>query len=370
MGDTVISVDSATAKLWVYSSGTNTATEYSLSPTQSGGSGTLEPPHASSLKDPVATIDAFIQKMAPNATLAVSDTTKVAGRDCYVLSLIPKADNTLFDSAQVAIDAKTYVPLKLDLYAKGTADPVFTVGFTNVSYDPISASVFAFTPPAGATVQHKQLALPSLDNDGTPHSSAPGSSTDSHNSTSSKPAKLTLAEAAAKAGFAPLAAQPTDPALTFAGAYVIPAKELDLSALLSRLGGGFGGSSMVGGTPSGAASTGGSGADKGLGLPSAVPQALLSGPITLGPTVVQQYGQGFGGIILVEMKVPAQLTTQVEQLLGSVPLVSRTTVGATTIYRLDTALSSAALWSKDGLLFMAAGSVSQTYLTEFIASVR
>lgn len=380
MGDTVITADSATAKLWVYSSGKNTAVEYSLPAKQAGNTESTGPSTGKSTADLVTTIDAFIQKMAPNATLAVSDATKVAGRDCYVLSLIPKAENTLFDSAQVAIDSETYVPLKLDLYAKGTADPVLTVGFTKVSYATIDAGVFTFTPPAGATVQHKELALPVLGDTATSPDQA-GASASGEGATNAKPAKLTLAEAAAKAGFTLAAAQTSEPALAFAGAYVIPAKQLDLPALLSKLGSGFAGAGALGGATSGDASSSGadtggtdtSGADTsggGFTLPPALSQTLTSGAVTLGPTVIQQYGQGFGSILLVEMKAPAQLTAQVEQLLGSVPLVSRTTVGGTTIYHLDTALSSTALWSKDGLLFVAAGSVSETYLMEFIASVR
>jgi hypothetical protein len=53
-----------------------------------------------------------------------------------------------------------------------------------------------------------------------------------------------------------------------------------------------------------------------------------------------------------------------------VPLFSRTSAGGTTITQFNTALSSAALWGQDGLLILAAGSVSQTDLMEFIASVR
>jgi hypothetical protein len=101
-----------------------------------------------------------------------------------------------------------------------------------------------------------------------------------------------------------------------------------------------------------------------------LPPSLMSGPITVGPTVVQRYGQGFGAIVLIEAKVPAESAQSLEQMLASVPLLSRTTAGAVTIYQFNTALGSIALWDKDGILFMAAGSVSQTDLTGFIAGVR
>ncbi|MBC7294303.1 MAG: hypothetical protein H5T84_09450 [Thermoleophilia bacterium] len=49
---------------------------------------------------------------------------------------------------------------------------------------------------------------------------------------------------------------------------------------------------------------------------------------------------------------------------------SLTTAGGVTVYQLNTALGSVALWNKDGLLFVAAGSVSQTDLTEVVGHVR
>jgi outer membrane lipoprotein-sorting protein len=331
LGDTTIVGDHA--GIWVYSSGKNTATEYTLPAKQAGTSQTTLQAAGTSAADPVAAIGQYVQKLAPYATLAVSEPIKVAGRSCYVLSLVPKAPNTVLGSVQVAIDSKTYVPLKVDVYAKGTAEPVLTAGFTSVSYSDIDDDIFAFTPPANATIEHKTLALPTL-----------GSLKPDATKTGSEPISLTIAEAAAQAGFTPLAAQTTDPALVLAGASVIPAGQVDLSTMLGKL--------------------------QGLTMPTSLSPALTSGPVTLGPAVVLRYGQGFGTVVLVEAKIPSELTAMLEPMLGTIPLLSRTTVGGTTIYQLDSALGSVALWEKDGLLFVAAGSVSQTDLREFIASVR
>jgi outer membrane lipoprotein-sorting protein len=338
VGDTTIVGDRA--GIWVYSSGNNTATQYSLPVKQAETAQTAGQTTGTSAADPIAAIEQYIQKLAPDATLAVSEPIEVAGRSCYVLSLVPKASNTVFGSLQVAIDSKTYVPLKIDVYAKGTTKPVLTAGFTSVSYSGIGDDIFAFTPPTNATVEHKTLTLPAL---GSGEASAAQSS-DTATKTPTEPASLTIAEAAAKAGFTPLAAQTTDPALAFGGAYVIPAQQVDLQSMLGKL--------------------------QGVTLPASVPSALASGPVTLGPAVIQRYGQGFGTIVLAEAKIPSELTTTLEQMLETVPLLSRTTAGGTTIYQLDSALGSVALWEKDGLLFVAAGSVSQTDLKEFIASVR
>jgi outer membrane lipoprotein-sorting protein len=343
IGDTTVVGDSTS--VWVYTSAGNTATEYTLpagsKATQGGEQSGTKQSVQTAATDPVAAVDSFIQKLAPDATLAVSDQVTVAEQSCYVLSLIPKATNTVFGSVQVAIDSKTYVPLKLDVYAKGMVKPVLTAGFTSVSYSKLADSTFAFTPPPAAKVEHKTLALPAAmaGKSGTGSDLRPDGASD-QSSMSDEQASLTLAEAGAKAGFTPPAAQTADPALAFGGASVIPVQQVDLQSLLGQL-------------QSGTASS-----------------SLTSGPNTVGPTVIQRYGQGFGTVVLIEAKVPAELTAQLGQVLTAVPLVSRTTAGGVTIYQLNTALASVALWYKDGLLFVAAGSVSQTDLTGFIASVR
>lgn len=367
-GDTIIVGDSTS--VWVYSSAGNTATEYTLpagSKTTAGAgadqSGTAQSSQTA-VTDPVAAINDFIQKLAPTATLAVSDPVTVAGQSCYVLSLIPKAANTVLGSVQVAIDSKTYLPLKFDVYAKGTAKPVLTVGFTSVSYSTPADSIFAFTPPANATVAHKALALPAAmaGGPGTGSDVGPDSTGDQSSSTDEQ-APLTLAEAAAKAGFAPLAAQTTDPALAFGGASVIPAQDVDLRSLLDQLQSGALGAGMPGSDAAGAD-------------PNAQSSTLLTatrtqpGPITVGPTIIQRYGQGFGTVMLAEAKIPTELAGQLETMLAAIPLLSRTDAGGVTIYQLNTALGSVALWDRDGLLFVAAGSVSQIDLGGFIASVR
>lgn len=369
-GDTTIVGDSAS--VWVYAYAGNTATEYTLPAgsreTQGSGQSSTTPFSPAATADPVAAIDGFIQKLAPDATLAMSDPVTVAGQGCYVLSLIPKATNTVFGSVQVAIDGTTYLPLKLDIYAKGAVKPVFTVGFTSVSYSTLADSIFAFTPPPNATVEHKTLTLPAAMAGGSGTVPAIGSDgTSDQSSSTGERAPLTLAEAAAKAGFTPLAAQTTDPALAFAGASAIPARELDLQSLLGQLQSGALGSVVAGSDMPDSGTTGSDAGAQSLNSPTVT---LPLGPVTIGPTVIQHYGQGFGTVVLIETKVPAEVASQLEQTLAAVPLLSRTTAGTVTIYQLNTALGSAALWDKGGLLFVAAGCVSQTDLTGFIASVR
>ena len=355
-----------------YDSSANTATVYAPNLASSAAPSTTTTT-AVSKADPVAAINAFVQKIAPVAVLAVSGQEMVAGQTCYVLSLVPKAPNTIFGSIQVAVASKTYLPLKIEVYAKGSTTPVLSAGFTSVSYSKIADSTLTFTPPAGVTVTYKTLSLPAMLAGKTGGESTTPSST----TPATEQAPLDLAEAATQAGFTLLTLQLADADLPFSGAYVIPAKQVDLQSLLSDLGsslGGLGGLAGLGNGGAGAATTVSSASgDTTTTSPAAAaksPATWPSSPVTLGPAVVLHYGQGFGSIVLAEAKIPPQLISQLEQLLTSVPLLSRTIVAGGTVYQFDTALSSVLLWDKDGLLLVAAGSVSQSDLMGFASNVR
>jgi hypothetical protein len=80
----------------------------------------------------------------------------VAGRDAYQLRLRPKAPESLIDSAVLAVDGQTKVPLRVQVLAKGKQDPAVEVGFTQVQFRAPADGVFQFTPPPGAKVTEKQ----------------------------------------------------------------------------------------------------------------------------------------------------------------------------------------------------------------------
>jgi hypothetical protein len=52
----------------------------------------------------------------------------------------------------VAIDGTEHVPLRVQVFAKSVADPVFEVGFSAVDFTRPDAAQFAFNPPPGTTV--------------------------------------------------------------------------------------------------------------------------------------------------------------------------------------------------------------------------
>jgi hypothetical protein len=76
----------------------------------------------------------------------------VAGRPVYELVLTPKSPASTIGTATVSVDAATGAPLDAKITARGAASPAIELRFTSISFNKPAASVFAFTPPPGATV--------------------------------------------------------------------------------------------------------------------------------------------------------------------------------------------------------------------------
>ncbi len=91
--------------------------------------------------------------LAPFADVSVDTTSMVAGRPAYGLVLTPTSALTLIGRIDVAIDADTRLPLRFQVFPRGSDAVAIEAGFTSVSFEPIDASMFSFTPPPGATVQ-------------------------------------------------------------------------------------------------------------------------------------------------------------------------------------------------------------------------
>jgi outer membrane lipoprotein-sorting protein len=320
-GDTALVSDGA--GLWVYSSQAATATEYTL-PVKPGTEAAAADGGPAAGVDLPAKIQEFMTELAPDATLAV-DQVKVAGRAAYQLTMTPTASNTVVGSAQVAIDGATFVPLQVQVFAKADTKPVLSAGFTRVSYDPVAANVFEFTPPAGAKVEHSTLALP----EGMIAGMHPGAQKGA--TAGKEPATLTLAEAQTQAGFTLLTPAGDGPALK--GAYVMPAGEVAAS-----------GSPALGSLP-----------------------ALAGGA----PVVVLQYGEGFGSVFLVETTISAADLSKVTAELAKVPVLGTTTpVGPHAVYQLGTRLGSAMVFAENGTVVLAAGAVSQADLADLVAGIK
>jgi outer membrane lipoprotein-sorting protein len=99
-------------------------------------------------------IDEFLAEIAPSSKLTTGAPVEVAGRWAYPLTLEPKdKSTTLVERAEALVDAQTFVPLLLELYAEGRPEPVarYEVKDFRVGYVPDAR--FEFETPPGATVE-------------------------------------------------------------------------------------------------------------------------------------------------------------------------------------------------------------------------
>lgn len=102
--------------------------------------------------DPATFATKVVRQLMPFADLSVTSTQWVASEPSYTLVLTPTSPSTLVGSVQVALDANNWMPLQLEVFAKGMDAPAIRIGFTSISFGPVDPSTFDFTPPAGATV--------------------------------------------------------------------------------------------------------------------------------------------------------------------------------------------------------------------------
>src|ERR687894_1339406 len=70
-------------------------------------------------------IDKVLAEIAPSSKLKTGAPVEVAGRWAYPLTLEPRdKSTTLVERAEELVDAETFVPLLLELYAEGRPEPV------------------------------------------------------------------------------------------------------------------------------------------------------------------------------------------------------------------------------------------------------
>ena len=97
----------------------------------------------------------LLESVDPSTTVSLGSDLRVAGRTAYNLVLTPKASETLVGSVSIAVDSETGLPLSVELFARSQQVPAFSVGFSKLDLGTPDASLFTFTPPAGAKVIEK-----------------------------------------------------------------------------------------------------------------------------------------------------------------------------------------------------------------------
>jgi outer membrane lipoprotein-sorting protein len=97
----------------------------------------------------------LLAAVEPTTSVTVEGTTSVAGRDAYELVVAPKDDRSLVREIRLAVDARTSLPLRLEVLSTRQSDPAVESGFTSISYGTPSDDVFR--APSG---QMKELTAP------------------------------------------------------------------------------------------------------------------------------------------------------------------------------------------------------------------
>ncbi|TFC05819.1 DUF2092 domain-containing protein [Cryobacterium adonitolivorans] len=153
--------------LWLYDSADNTAAHTTL---PAAGEQSAEKPGETYTPSDLA--EKFLADVSPSTEVTLAENTQVAGRTAYELVLTPNTDDTLVGSVSIAVDSETGLPLRVQVDARNADEPAISVAFTTLSLDAPPADLFAFTPPAGATVTEETL--PTKDDAGHPEGEASG----------------------------------------------------------------------------------------------------------------------------------------------------------------------------------------------------
>ncbi|MFF9584011.1 outer membrane lipoprotein carrier protein LolA [Streptomyces achromogenes] len=100
--------------------------------------------------------DEALKAVDDTTSVTVDGTAQVAGRDAYKLLIRPRQSGTTVGAISIAVDAKTWMPLKFTLTPRSGGAAVVDAGFTQVSFARPAASTFDFTPPKGAKVTEEK----------------------------------------------------------------------------------------------------------------------------------------------------------------------------------------------------------------------
>jgi outer membrane lipoprotein-sorting protein len=214
--------------LWVYSAQTNTATEYTL-PVNAGHAAQPQPSSSPGLNigNLPSGVTANLAQLMSAVELNVTQGT-VSGQSAYILTVTPTAANTTVGSVDVAFDTTTYLPLRLQVFAKGQSAAVLSAQLTNVSYTAVAAT--EFMPPANATIV--KGTLPAKDRVEQALGKATGQQMTS--------AALSLKQVEAQAGFPLLSPGAQVSGLAFQDAHLLPAAASHGKVAVLRYGTGAG----------------------------------------------------------------------------------------------------------------------------------
>jgi outer membrane lipoprotein-sorting protein len=105
----------------------------------------------------VAKIEEAIARLSQHANVSGATPTDIAGQAAYTVRVSPKETGSLLGAGELSWDATNGVPLRAAIYSSTSSSPALELAATSISYGPVEASVFEFTPPANAKVEEVTL---------------------------------------------------------------------------------------------------------------------------------------------------------------------------------------------------------------------
>lgn len=109
------------------------------------------------LTNPDSLATAVIAAVEQDATISVGNDQLVAGRGAYTLTVEPNSPNSLIDRVVVAVDGETGLVLDVKMFSVEQDNAALSMGFESVSFAVPDASLFAFSPPPGTTVETLEM---------------------------------------------------------------------------------------------------------------------------------------------------------------------------------------------------------------------
>lgn len=145
-GDTEIYYDGKTVT--IYDAATNTLYRYTV-PAGKEPDTTTHQHEVPTL----AKIEEAIAHLKQHAGVSEATPSNVAGQPAYTVRVSPKESGSLLGGAELSFDSVHGVPLRTAIYSStNPTSPVIELAATEISYGPVEASVFSFSPPAGVKI--------------------------------------------------------------------------------------------------------------------------------------------------------------------------------------------------------------------------
>jgi outer membrane lipoprotein-sorting protein len=164
-GDTNVVYDGST--ITIYDAAENTVYRYTPKQHESAGG-----ERRGGETPTVTEIEEAIAKLRKHATVSGAMPANVAGQPAYTVRVGPDEGGSLIGGAELSFDAATGVPLRAAVYSSTSSAPVVELAANEISYGPVSDSVFQISPPPGAKVETLELEKPET-NGSHPSGSAP-----------------------------------------------------------------------------------------------------------------------------------------------------------------------------------------------------